>query len=147
MILCNNIFTEEITESLQRILVVSEVAMYVILLSLISAGLGLFLQECYQKNMILRKYYVYLNYLFIKNRRSSWQRKKKAKKVVSILIRKLTMLAGLCIFCQSTWICIGFCFWGYELKLAPETNPFFILASSIGMTYLFVVRLKKHLNI
>ena len=54
-------------EETLRIVAVKEVVVYVISLSLMMAGLALFLQECYQKGMILRRYYVWLNYLHIKN--------------------------------------------------------------------------------
>lgn len=128
--------------------VVNEVVVYVISLSLMMAALALFLQECYQENMILRRYYVWLNYLHIKNRRlKQWQRKKEKKDAKRYFIRNIIKPMGLCVYCQSTWLTIGFCLWGYLLKLAPQTNLFYVMILCIGMTYIFVVGLKKYLSI
>lgn len=128
--------------------VVNEVVVYVISLSLMMAGLALFLQECYQKNMILRRYYVWLNYLYIKNRRlKQWQRKKEKKDAKRYFIRNIVKVMGICIYCQATWLTIGFCLWGYLLKLAPQTNLFYVMILCIGMTYIFVVGFKKYLSI
>lgn len=127
--------------------VVNEVVVYVISLSLMMAALALFLQECYRKDMILRRYYVWLNYLHIKNRRLSWQERKKRKNVKREIVRKLTSPMGLCVYCQSTWLTIGFSLWGYILGLTPKTNFFYVMILCIGMTYIFVVCLKKYLSI
>ena len=136
-------------EETLRIVAVKEVVVYVISLSLMMAGLALFLQECYQKGMILRRYYVWLNYLHIKNRRTNkWQKRKKARNAKRWFLRNLTSPAGLCVFCQGTWLTIGFVMWGYYwLNIAPQTNLFYVLVLCIGMTYLFIVGLKKLLSI
>lgn len=135
-------------EETLRIVAVKEVVVYVISLSLMMAGLALFLQECYQKDMILRRYYVWLNYLYIKNRRSNkWQKRKKAKNAKRWFLRNLTKPMGLCVYCNASWLTIGFVLWGYWLNIAPQTNLFYILILCIGMTYLFVVWLKKLLSI
>ena len=135
-------------EETLRIVAVKEVVVYVISLSLMMAGLALFLQECFQKDMILRRYYVWLNYLHIKNRRiNKWQKRKKAKNAKRWFLRNLTSPAGLCVFCNSTWLTIGFVLWGYWLDIIPQTNLFYILILCIGMTYLFVVGLKKLFSI
>ena len=134
-------------EEILMTVVVVEVVMYVISLSLMMAGLALFLQECYRKDMILRRYYVWLNYLHIKNRRLSWQERKKRKNAKRDFVRKLTKPMGLCVFCQGTWLTIGFSLWGYILGLAPQTNFFYVMILCIGMNYLFIVGLKKWLSI
>jgi len=56
-------------------------------------GFSMFLQKCYEKEMILRRYYLFLTYLWIRNWRHSdrWKRK---------ILKPL----GLCVYCQSFWI-------------------------------------------
>jgi hypothetical protein len=70
-----------------------------LLFSLAIAGFGLFIQECMKPNMILRRYYLWLTYHWIKN----WRKKDRWK-------RWLLKPLGLCIFCNVTWIAIIFYF-------------------------------------
>ena len=134
-------------EELSRTVVASEVVMYVISYSLMIAAFALFLQECYKPNMILRRYYVWLNYLYIKNRRSKWVGKKAAKRVVSKTIHAMTKVFGLCIYCQATWLAIIISLWGYELNIAPQIDYLFLVINTIGMTYLFIKIAETTLNL
>ena len=78
-----------------------------ILYSLMAMSLSVFLQECFQKGMILRRYYVYLNYLFINNRRLKWQKRKKVRNAKRCFIRNIVKPMGLCVYCQNVWLTIA----------------------------------------
>lgn len=62
-----------------------------LLYCLISACLSIFISGLFDSGMILRRYFVLLNYLWIKSRR----RKR---------LRNLLKPLGLCIYCYSFWV-------------------------------------------
>jgi len=66
-----------------------------LLFCLTVGGFAMFLQKCYESQMILRRYYLFLNYHYIKN----WQRDNRYK-------REILKPLGLCVYCQSTWIAL-----------------------------------------
>lgn len=66
-----------------------------LLYSLTAAGLGLFLQECMEPGMILRRYYLFLTCLWIRN----WRRKDRWK-------RWWLKPAGMCVYCNTAWIAL-----------------------------------------
>ncbi len=119
-----------------------EGAVLLILFSLMVASVGLFLQECYQSGMILRRYYVWLNYLYIKNRRTK-NEKEKRQEMLKRFIKAITKPLGLCIYCQSTWICIISFLTVFSLC---TINDLFFLVCSIGMTFLWLRLLEKALD-
>ena len=133
-----------------KIAVVNEVAMFVILFSLMIAALGLFIQETFKSNMIFRRYYVLLNYLHIKTRRSLCQKKvekKVVKRVAKRILHKMLPPAGLCVYCNSSWLAI--LFYAYilmESNRAFVTNDIFILVLCIGMTYVWIKTLENIIN-
>lgn len=106
-----------------------------ILLSLTAMSVSVLLQECYQPDMIFRRYYVWLNYLHIKNRRiKQWQKTKERKKAENAkrkFVRNITKPMGLCIYCQNVWLS-GF-------VLAFLTNDLISLILGIGMSNLFLI--------
>jgi hypothetical protein len=53
-----------------------EIQINLLLFSLAIVGFGLFIQECMKPNMILRRYYLWLTYHWIKN----WRKKDRWKR-------------------------------------------------------------------
>ena len=107
-----------------------------ILLSLTAMSVSVLLQECYQSGMIFRRYYVWLNYLHIKNRRLKLcERKTERKKVVKnakrIFIRNITHPLGLCPICSNIWTS--------GIVLSFLTNDLLSLILGIGMSNLFLI--------
>jgi amino acid transporter len=95
-----------------------------LLICLMTASLGLFLEECMNPNMILRRYYLWLTYHWIKN----WRKKDRWR-------RWLLKPLGLCVYCFSSWITIFFYLYNFDLDL----NIFFAL----GMNYLWLKIIKN----
>ncbi len=99
-----------------------------LLYCLFCASIAHFLQMCYESEMLLRRYYLYLVYLWIRNR------SKKRRKFRGIL-----KPLGLCIYCQAFWV---------NVILYPLFFPidqFFLL--SIGGVYLcieLIFKIKWH---
>lgn len=78
------------------------------LLSLMTASLSLFFQECMEPGMIFRRYYLWLTYHWIKN----WRKKDRWK-------RWLLKPSGMCVYCNGAWISIMFFmyFFGPDIKI------------------------------
>ena len=100
----------------------------ILMYSLMIAALGLFFQECMGTGMILRRYYLWLTYHWIKN----WRKKDRWRRC------PLSFL-GLCIYCNATWIAIFF----YLHKFGPDLEIFLFL----GMSYLWIKIIEKKINI
>lgn len=96
-----------------------------ILLSLFTAALGHFFQYCQQSGEIFSRYGLWLNYHWI----HSWRKKHRWK-------RPLLKVAGLCVFCNSTWINIGF----FLLVIRENAT---LIPLSIGLNYVWVKILSK----
>jgi len=90
-----------------------------LLFSLPIAGLGMFVQSCMEPNMILRRYYLWLTYHWIRN----WRQKDRWK-------RWPLKPLGLCLYCNTTWLAIIFhsSMSGFDLF----TLPF------VGLVYLWL---------
>jgi hypothetical protein len=97
--------------------------------SLMIAGLAYLFQECMKKDMLFRRYYLWLLSKWIKNWRQKdrWRRK-------AFLLQPL----GLCIFCNSAWMAIVY--YLYAFGVNPEILLF------IGMTFIWVKVLIKKLG-
>lgn len=74
---------------------VKNVVVLPVIISLMTATLSMFLEETMQEGMILRRYRLFLLWLWI----HSWRKRDR-------WIRKLLKPFGLCIYCYSTWIAI-----------------------------------------
>lgn len=97
---------------------VEEVARLMIL-CLMTAWLSLFIWKCMESEMILRRYYLWLVYHWIK-----WRRKADRKK------RWILKPLGLCIYCMSAWInIISFCIFIHQFEYI-----FF----SLGINFVFM---------
>jgi len=103
--------------------VVKEVVMFLIN-SLMIAGLGKLFQECMEENMIFRRYFLLLTYLWIKN----WRKKDRWK-------RKLLSPLGLCVYCHSVWL--GIIYYLYRFGFNVEIVLF------LGMIYIWLILLNK----
>jgi hypothetical protein len=79
--------------------------------------------------MILKRYYLWLVYHWIK-----WWRKKDRWK------RYILEPMGMCVYCNSTWICIPFFF-------IFVSHNILLLPLFIGMNYIWIEILKKYINI
>lgn len=99
-----------------------------LLYSLMVAGLGLFVQECMEPGMILRRYYLFLTYVWIRNRR----RKHRWK-------RWWLKPAGMCVYCNTTWIAIAYYLIRYGLNVE--------LLLFVGLVFVWLKALKKFLAI
>jgi len=102
--------------------------MIIIFISLLTAGFVLFIQKCFQKDMIFRRWYLLLVYLWMK-----WWRKKDRWK------RKFLKPLGLCVYCMSPWVCTPFYF-------IFVSNNIFLLLLFIGMNYIWLELLLKILK-
>jgi hypothetical protein len=89
----------------------------ILLFSLAIAGLGLFFQECTEPNMLFRRYYLWLNYHWIRN----WRKKDRYK-------RWILKPLGLCVYCNTTWIAIIFHLLtnGFNLLIFPFLGLVFL---------------------
>src|SRR5690554_6698596 len=94
----------------------------------LTAMLSLFIQACMEPKMILRRYYVLLNYLWIK-KKSRW------------LLKPL----GLCIYCFSSWVWIGFfcIIWVEVLKKPVNLLLFIVLFLGLGVNYSVIKTFEK----
>ena len=103
----------------------------VVLLMILCFGtscLSLFIQKCMEPGMILRRYYLWLTYHWIKN----WRKRDRWK-------RYFLKPLGLCIWCSGTWIGIFFfsLYCGFRLEI-------FLF---IGVQYIMTLTLVKTLKI
>ena len=96
--------------------------------SFLSACLSLFINKCFQKDMIFRRYFLLLTYYWIK-----WHKRKDRWK------RKVLKPIGLCIYCYSTWVSIFVFF-------TISTNPI-LLFLFIGLNYIWVEILLKMIKL
>lgn len=78
-----------------EILAVKRDVILVILLSLMTGSFSMFLDKCMGPGMILRRYYLFLVYHWIRN----WRRGDRWK-------RWPLKILGLCVYCSGTWIYI-----------------------------------------
>jgi hypothetical protein len=87
---------------------------------LIVVGITLFIQKCFQSGMILRRYYVLLNYLWIK-----WRKPKDRYK------RLFLKPIGLCCYCMMPYIAIilGLFIYGFNILM---------IISLISISYLML---------
>lgn len=99
-----------------------------LLLSLMTASLSLFFQECMEPGMIFRRYYLWLTYHWIKN----WRKKDRWK-------RWLLKPLGMCVYCNGTWIAIQF----YLYNFGPGVN----ILLFIGLNYLWIKLIKTKFSI
>lgn len=117
-----------------------------ILLSLTVMSVSVLLQECYQSGMIFRRYYVWLNYLHIKNYKlKPWQKQQRknqqqkqnlclrnqVKNAKRNFIRNITHPMGLCPVCSNIWTS--------GIILSFLTNDLLSLILGIGMSNLFLI--------
>jgi hypothetical protein len=99
----------------------------ILCLSLCTASLGVFFQECLEPGMIFGKYGIWLQAMHRRN----WRRKDR-------WVRYWLKPLGNCVFCNSTWINIGF-------FLLLMTENAVLLPLSIGLNYLFVKMMAKYI--
>lgn len=92
-----------------------------IMFSLLTSSLSLFLWKCMESGMILRRYYLLLIYYWIK-----WHRQKDRWK------RYVLKPLGSCIYCSSTWLCIISALMFFNVKYYNYI-PF-----AIGINYIFI---------
>ena len=62
---------------------------------IISAFFSLFIAKCFEPNMIFRRYYLLLNYVWVKN----WRKKDRWKRFILKPI-------GLCVYCLGVWVAL-----------------------------------------
>ena len=67
----------------------------ILMLSVLVPSLSLFVRKCFEPGMIFRRYFVLLNYFWIR-----WRKLPMRK------YRGLLKPAGLCIYCYNTWLTI-----------------------------------------
>ncbi len=94
-------------------------------ISLMTAGLTLFIQKCFEPEMIFRKWFLLLTWYWIK-----WWRKKDKWK------RPILKPLGLCVYCQMPYISavVYFLFISYNIPM---------LFLFIGMCYIWLEIIKK----
>jgi len=109
-------------------IVAMEVVVAVFIFSLLTAGLSLFIQKCFLPDMILRRYYLFLIYHWIK-----WHKKKDRWK------RPFLKVFGMCVYCYGTWLSMPFFF------LFVSSN-IFLLPLFIGMNYIWIELIMKILK-
>jgi len=108
-------------------MIVVVVGVVMLLYSLGIASLGLFIFKCFEKDMIFRRYYLWLVYHWIKN----WRHKDRWK-------RKFFKVVGLCVYCYTTWISIIFYLISFDFNI-----EIFLF---IGYTYIWLEILLKLLK-
>jgi hypothetical protein len=97
-------------------------------LSLATAGLAMFLQECMEREMILRRYYLLLIYHW----RNNWRKKDRWKRAI---LKPL----GLCVYCNSVYL--------GSIFLFSLTNLYFYLPLFLGFQFLWLIiftKIKAH---
>lgn len=99
----------------------------IILFCFLVPALTAFIQECFQANMIFRRYYLWLTYQWIHN----WRKDDRHK-------RWFLKPLGLCCYCQNTWLTIIF------YLLIFGINWWLIL--SLGGTYV-ILKIYNKFNI
>lgn len=99
-----------------------------LLLSLMTASLSLFFQECMEPGMIFRRYYLFLVYHWIKN----WRKVDRWK-------RHLLKPFGLCVYCNGTFVAMQF----FIYFFGPRIELFLFL----GLNYLWIKILKTNFSI
>jgi len=83
-------------------------------------ALSLFIQKCFEPDMIFRRWFLLLTYIWMKN----WRKKDRWK-------RFLLGPLGLCPYCNSTWLSIIFFF------LFINTN-IYLLPLYLGLNYIIL---------
>jgi hypothetical protein len=102
----------------------ASVGVVLLLLSLMTSALSLFIQDCMGPGMIARRYYLWLIYHWMRN----WRKKDRWR-------RWLLKPLGLCVYCQGAWIAII----AYLYYFGPKIEIVFLL----GMNYLWLKILQK----
>ncbi len=140
MILCEYISAINVAMIISELHVVNvEDALLLTLYSLMAMSLSVFLQECFQKGMILRRYYVWLIYLQIKNRRIKNEKEKRQKMLKRKFIRMLTYPAGACVYCNNVYVS--------GLITGILTNDLMSMILGIGMSNLFLIYHERITNV
>jgi len=104
-----------------------ENVIYFLFLGFLVPSLSMFILKCFDSGMIFRRYYVLLNYLWIKSRREPLRK-----------FRFLLKPMGLCVYCYNAWlsILVGLLF-GVGLLYMPLF---------VGFTYVVLEVYKKMLG-
>jgi hypothetical protein len=95
---------------------------------IISALFSLFLVKCFEPNMIFRRYYLLLNYVWIRN----WRKKDRWK-------RFILKPFGLCVYCFGAWLTIFVSLFIFKFTLVDS-----IL--SIGVSNIILMSWEKLLS-
>lgn len=106
----------------------------IVLLSLMTAALSVFAEECMQSGMILRRYRLWLLWHWINMRHYQhrpWR-----------VLRPLLKPAGLCIYCYGSWVYIVL-FTAQADKYTGFYENLLYLSYGLGLNYVWIKIIEK----
>ena len=103
----------------------------IVILGLLTACLTMFIEHCMEREMIFRRWYLYLTYHWIR----TWRRKDRWK---GYILKPL----GLCHYCYGTWIAI----FTYITLVGFDIAIFLLIASNYLFIRLWEDKIFKYIN-
>lgn len=103
----------------------------IVILGLLTACLTMFIEHCMEREMIFRRWYLYLTYHWIR----TWRRKDRWKRYI---LKPL----GLCHYCYGTWIAI----FTYITLVGFDIAIFLLIASNYLFIRLWEDKIFKYIN-